>query len=63
MSLSMRHAHGLLDDCTGVRGTTITITVLYAMEFRDFYVHVILLTPLIFNENKKVAHRPFLCVM
>ena len=45
-----------------VHVTTVTITVLTALEFCDFYVLNIKLTPLTFKINTTVSCRPFWCV-
>ena len=45
-----------------VRCTMVTVTILAAMEFRDFYVLFITLTHLTFKRNATVASSHFLCV-
>ena len=45
-----------------VCGTTIMGTVIHATEFSDFYMLIIMLTPLTFTRNVTVACKRFMCV-
>ena len=45
-----------------VQGTTVTVIVLPIIKFRNFYVIVMILSPLTPKINVMVAYRPFWCV-
>ena len=46
--------------CINVQDTTVTGIVLTATEFRDFYAHVMILTPLNFRENLVAVPHPLM---